>query len=54
MGINRIGKTLHQTTLELGKVDGYSNGRRSCAATITIELRERVENRFYLMYNSYK
>ena len=42
MGINRIGKTLHQTTLELGKVDGYSNGRRSCAATITIELRERV------------
>ena len=42
MGINRIGKILHKATLELGKVDGYSNGRRSCAATITIELRERV------------
>ena len=42
MGINRIGRALHQTTLELGKVDGYGNGRRSCAATITVELRQRV------------
>ena len=42
MGINSIGKALHKTTLELGKVDGYGNGRRSCAATITVELRQRV------------
>lgn len=42
MGIIRSGKTRHKATLELGKVDGYGNGRQSCPATIEVTLRERV------------
>lgn len=42
MAIIRFGKTLHKVILELGKVDGYDNGRNSCPATIEVELRERV------------
>jgi hypothetical protein len=33
-------QTVVKKTLQLGKVDGYDNGRKSCALEVTIEIRQ--------------
>lgn len=38
--MNDSTKVLVNKTLDLGKVDGYGNGRKSCRLTLTLEIRQ--------------